>query len=303
MKKHPLAGIHAAALTPLQANDQPDLESIPQLLSFLAERGCHGALLLGTTGEGPSFGFEERLAIMRAALAVRQEHPDFRLLAGTGTPSLTETILLSKTAFDIGYDGVVTLPPYYFRTATQEGLFAWFRQILNRAIPSDGYLLGYHIPAVSGVPLHLDLLQQIKNAFPNQFAGIKDSSGDPTHAKELGQIFGDDLVVLTGNDALLSLALENQAAGCITAMANLFSPDLRIVWEAHRNGQSTEQAQRRLNTQHEILGNYQPFAASIKALLAHYHDFPNWPVRPPLVPLAEDQKQRAIQALDRISIL
>ena len=58
---HPLAGVYAAALTPLNQDHDPDLAAIPELLSFLAKRGCHGALLLGTTGEGPSFSEEERL--------------------------------------------------------------------------------------------------------------------------------------------------------------------------------------------------------------------------------------------------
>jgi 4-hydroxy-tetrahydrodipicolinate synthase len=91
---------------------------VPRLLDFLARRGCHGALLLGTTGEGPSFAPEERIAIFRAALEVQQTQPAFRLLAGTGTPSLEETIILTRAAFDLGMDGVVVLPPYYFRKIT-----------------------------------------------------------------------------------------------------------------------------------------------------------------------------------------
>ena len=60
-----LYGIFAAAVTPLKADLSPDLEALPALLDFLAGRGCHGVLLLGTTGEGPSFAINERLAILR----------------------------------------------------------------------------------------------------------------------------------------------------------------------------------------------------------------------------------------------
>ena len=60
---HPLAGVYAAAVTPLKADLSADLEAIPSLLAFLSGRGCHGVLLLGTTGEGPSFSQEERIAI------------------------------------------------------------------------------------------------------------------------------------------------------------------------------------------------------------------------------------------------
>src|SRR3990172_5540535 len=110
-----LSGVYAAALTPLQEDFSPDLEGIPILLDFLAQRGGHGALLLGTTGEGPSCAFSERLAIFHAALDIRKKFPNFRLLAGTGTPSLEETKNLTRAAFEAGMDGVVVLPPYYFR--------------------------------------------------------------------------------------------------------------------------------------------------------------------------------------------
>ena len=54
-------------------------------------------------------------SLMRSVRAYRQLVPGFRLLAGTGTPSLSETIDLTKLAFELGYDGVVVVPPYYFR--------------------------------------------------------------------------------------------------------------------------------------------------------------------------------------------
>jgi len=102
MKPQAFNGIFAAAITPLRSDFSPDLSVLPLYLDFLAQRGCHGALLLGTTGEGPSFSPEQRRDVFRAALKVRQEHPEFRLLAGTGTPSLDETSALTRSAFDLG---------------------------------------------------------------------------------------------------------------------------------------------------------------------------------------------------------
>jgi 4-hydroxy-tetrahydrodipicolinate synthase len=300
MSNHNLAGVYTAALTPLQPDYSPDLKAIPPLLNFLANRGCHGALLLGTTGEGPSFETGERLDIFRSGLEVRQEHPDFQLLAGTGTPSLNETIILTKAAFDLGYDGAVVLPPYYFHQANDEGLLVWFRELIKRAVPEDGCIFGYNIPAQSGVPLSLDLLANLKDEFPSQFAGIKDSTGDPQFAQRLGTRFGRDLVVLNGNDALLSYALENQAAGCITAMGNLFSPDLRVVWNAYQKGENAPEAQERLKAQRAVLSNYTPYPISIKALIARLYNFPHWDVRPPLQPFPESLIEQAMQELAQI---
>ena len=284
--KH-LGGVYAAALTPLNADFSPDLTAIPEYLIFLAQRGCHGALLLGTTGEGPSFAAHERIAIFRAALAVRDQFPDFRLLAGTGTPSLEETAALTQAAFDLGFDGVVTLPPYYFRSASEDGLYAWFSEIVRRAVPEGGAFLGYHFPNASGVPLSTNLLSRLKDTFPRRFAGLKDSSGNPEHAQHLGKHFGDDLLILTGNDRLLSMALDTGASGCITAMASLSSSDLRAVWDAHQNNQDKSPAQGRLDAARSVMDHYTPFAPTLKALLPHFHHFPYWSVRPPLMPLSD----------------
>lgn len=294
MTPGPLTGVFAAALTPLEPDFSPALDDIPQLLAFLAQRGCHGALLLGTTGEGPSFAPRERAEILQAAKRVREEHPDFRLLAGTGTPSLQETIELTRSAFDLGFDGVVVLPPYYYRNATQEGLFAWFSQVLLHAVPDGGALLAYHIPAVSGVNLSLDLLARLRDSYPDRFAGLKDSSADPEHARSLGERFGKDLAVLNGNDPLFSLALQNQAAGCITALANLYSPELRLIWEAHQVNEAAPDAQARLLAARATLDRYPPAPPLLKSVLARTTGFRRWAVRPPLLPLPVDLEEQAV---------
>jgi 4-hydroxy-tetrahydrodipicolinate synthase len=299
---HPLAGVFAAAVTPLKEDFSPDLEAVPSLLGFLAGRGCHGILLLGTTGEGPSFSPEERLGIFRAALQIREIHRTVqggtcKLLAGTGTPSLTETISLTHSAFDLGYDGVVVVPPYYFRKATDEGLFRYFRELILKAVPADGYLLGYHFPGVAGIGFSIDLLARLKDAFPYQFAGIKDSSHDANFAGLLGKRFGSDLLVLTGTDSYLQLALENQAGGCITAPANLISPDLRRVWDAFQCGEDIPALQRRVTEIRHILEKYPPFPPILKALLARQHGFPRWPVRPPLEETLPETAEKLMKEL------
>lgn len=297
---HPLAGVYAAAVTPLEADFSPDLDAIPGLLDFLAGRGCHGILLLGTTGEGPSFSAQERIEIFRAGLQVRAAHRNLRLLAGTGTPSLTETVSLTRAAFDLGCEGVVVLPPYYFRKATDEGLFCWFSELIHRAVPADGALLGYHFPGAAGIGFSLDLLARLKDAFPRQFVGIKDSSHDPDLARALGERFGEDLLVLTGTDSYLQLALENRAGGCITAPACLISPDLRRVWDGFRNGEDVTAAQARVTAMRHILEKYPPFPPLLKALLARRHGFPRWPVRLPLEPMGEDLAARVEQELEGV---
>ena len=293
--QHPLAGVYAAAVTPLRSADSTlDLESVPVLMNFLASRGCHGAVLFGTTGEGPSFSPSERESLMRSACAYRNQLPGFRLIAGTGTPSLSESIDLTKLAFDLGYDAALVVPPYYFRKASDDGLFAWFSELINKAVPSDKYILGYHFPNVAGIGFSIELLARLKDAFPTQFAGIKDSSHDADLAHNLGEKFGSDMVVLTGTDTYLKMAMDNKAAGCITAAANLISPDLREAWNLIRESKDPSAVQERINKQRHILEKYPPFPPTIKALLHKVHNLPRWAVKPPLESLSAELEEKAV---------
>src|SRR3990172_5084500 len=296
---HPLAGVYAAAVTPLreQPDSSLDLESVPLLMRFLASRGCHGMVLFGTTGEGPSFSPTEREALMRSARAHRELLPGFRLIAGTGTPSLSETIDLTRLAFDLGYDAVLVLPPYYFRRATDEGLFNWFSEVIKKAVPSEGYLLGYHFPNVAGIGFSIELLARLKDAFPAQFTGIKDSSHDPVLASSLGEKFGSDLVVLTGTDSYLQLAMQNKAAGCITAHANVISPDLREVWDLIQEGKDASEAQMRVTKKRDILDKYPPFPPTLKALLHRLHGLPRWSVKPPLEEMSDNMEEQLVNEM------
>ena len=284
---HPLAGVYAAAVTPLRPDSTLDLEAVPVLLRFLASKGCHGALLFGTTGEGPSFSPKERETLLRSARVYRQQLPGFKLLAGTGTPSLSESIELTKLAFDLGYDGVVVLPPYYFRKATDEGLFNWFSELIAKAVPANKYLLGYHIPSAAGIGFSLDLLARLKAAFPIQFAGVKDSSHDESFSTALGERFGNDLLVLNGTDSHFHHALKNHAQGAITAAANLISEDLREIWDTYQEGKDPLEVQMRVTEKRHILEKYMPFPPTLKALLHGLYDMPRWVVKPPLEEINE----------------
>lgn len=292
-------GVFVAAVTPLTQDLTPDLVAIPPLLEFYAQRGCHGALLLGTTGEGPSFSQAERVRIFEAGAKIRESYPDFQLLAGTGMPSMDATIQLNRAAFDLDYNGVVVLPPYYFRGATEAGLYQWFAAVIRQSIPESGVLLGYHIPQTSGVALPATLLTQLADEFPAQFGGIKDSSGDLVHAKQTAAALPHQ-AVLVGNDRLMTAGLSGGASGSITALANLVSPYLREIYEAHQRGETAEEAQNTVSAARGILERFSPFPSAVKGLLAAIFGLPLWPVRPPLVDFSPSEIEKAAAELKTI---
>jgi 4-hydroxy-tetrahydrodipicolinate synthase len=297
MTKHPLSGVYAAAITPLKTDSSLALDDIQKYLEFLFRRGCHGALILGTTGEGPSFSAEERIKIFRAASEIRRVKPEFRLLAGTGTPSLEETITLTKGAFKLGFDGVVVLPPYYFHQANPEGILNWFQELINRAVPKDGVLLGYHFPVQAGLPIPIEVISKLTMDFPNQFAGFKDSTKESAYALQIGDRLDERLIALVGNEINLSESLHSGGSGCITGMANLHSPSLRRVWEDFHAGNNTQEIQGEINKKKRIIEQYQPYAPTLKVLLSELHGFPSWGVRLPLTPPPTDKIDRLLQEI------
>jgi dihydrodipicolinate synthase/N-acetylneuraminate lyase len=146
----------------------------------------------------------------------------------------------------------------------------------------------------------MDLMRRLLDVFPGQFVGIKDSTGDPEHARTLGRRFGHDLRVFNGNDRLFSLALDSGAAGCITALANLCSPWLRQVWEAHIQGAPCGSFQARLDTARQVFENYTPAPPTLKVALNRIHQLPAWTVRPPLLPLPPILENQAVQELAQV---
>ncbi|NWF64062.1 MAG: dihydrodipicolinate synthase family protein [Chloroflexi bacterium] len=307
-KLHPLSGVYAAAITPYLGRPRTpgkpdtafDFESLAMFLHFLASRGCHGALLFGTTGEGPSFSPKEREALLRAIRVIKHQVRDFKLLVGTGTPSLSETTELTKLAYDLGYDGTVVLPPYYFRKANDDGLYQWFSELIESAVPPGKHLLGYHIPVMTGVGFSLDLLERLKTKYPDQFAGIKDSSHDETFATAIGQRFGKDLLVLNGTDSYFHHALKNNARGAITAPANLISDNLRQVWDLFQSGKDPSAAQAKVTEQRHFLEHFSPIAPILKGLLHQIHGLPHWSVRSPLESMDEKMVEEAAQKFLKI---
>lgn len=299
MPNHPYSGIYAAAITPLNPDGSIALDEIPEYLHWLSNRGCHGALILGTTGEGPSFSTKERLSICKASYRIKDVKPEFRLLVGTGTPSLDETLFLTRTAFEIGFEGAVVLPPYYYHQATEEGIFQWFQSIIDHGVPENRFLLGYHFPAQSGVPIPINVISKLKEKYPGKFAGFKDSTSKAELTALLGTDLDQNVLALVGNEIFLSQTLSDGGSGCITAMANLFSPNLRNIWDNFQSGDDTNLDQDIINKNRNILDGYRPFPPTIKFLLSEIYGFPEWAVKSPLIPLDKEKRDKLLDILSQ----
>jgi 4-hydroxy-tetrahydrodipicolinate synthase len=295
-----ILGVVTAVLTPLDQKGMPNLDQLQRHIRVLEQDGNNALLLLGTTGEGPSFSVTERKAILEAAIRAAGK---MEVMAQTGCASLADTIDLTRHAFGAGLNKVTVIPPFFFKGISDDGLFEYYRQIIEEAVPTKGSLMLYHIPQVTQVPISFNLIDRLLNTYGKRIGGIKDSAGDLDHLKELCRRF-PQISVFTGNDQLILEALHAGAAGCVTGVVNVFAPLAAAIIRAFRSGnQDADGYQRQLTMVWQVLDRYQPYTSLMKGLVAlRYQDFKWLNVRPPLDPMSPEQLESMVGELRRIDL-
>ncbi len=244
MKNALFGGVNAAVLTAMRPDLSPDLDRMAAHCRWLLGNGCNGLGVLGTTGEANSFGLHERKAILEGLVA--RGIPAAAMMPGTGCASLTDTVELTLHARAQGCRGVLVLPPFYYKSPSDDGLFAYFSEVLER-IGGGIALYLYHFPQQSAVPFSLTLIERLLRAAPGAISGVKDSSGSYDNMKAMVDAFGaDGFEVYSGSDEYLQRILAEGGAGCITAASNTNSHWGGIVY-GERSGPAADAAQAVLN--------------------------------------------------------
>ena len=294
-------GVYAAILTPLAGDGAVDAQGLTALINDLLANGCDGIALFGTTGEATSFSLEEREHALEAI--IDRGVPAARLIVGTGCCSVPDTIRLTRHAVRNGCAGVLMVPPFYFKAVTDEGLYAAFARTVEGVGDDRLRVYLYHFPEMTNLPLSRDLVGRLHHAFPDQVVGIKDSSGVFENMTGLIEAL-PDLTVLTGDDDLLLPLLQSGGAGSITAGANIASPLLARIYAEWRDDSDAVRRSHALLEQlwSGLLLKY-PVTEALKELLAAKTDNPAWlRMRPPLVPLTEQQHDSLLRGFDAVGL-
>jgi len=295
-------GILAAVLTPMDEDLKPDHEAFAAHCDRLLAAGCHGLSVFGTTGEANSLSVNERLAALEAL--VKSGVPMKTLLPGTGSCALTDTVRLSHRALDAGAAGVLVLPPFYYKGVSDDGLFRFFAEVVERVGDARLRLYLYHIPQMTGVDLGLPLISRLIEAYPGVVVGTKDSSGDRERIMTLCREF-PNFSVFVGTETLLLETLRSGGEGCISATVNVTSRLARRVYDAHTSGKDdeAEALQERL-TQLRASIEAHPVIPALKVLMADLTDDREWRnLRPPLSGLDEEQTKHLLSEVPLAELL
>jgi 4-hydroxy-tetrahydrodipicolinate synthase len=296
MSAEGIQGLIAPILTPFNE----DLSIAPDLYLSHAKRlldqGCAGLAPFGTTGEALSVGIDERITAIQGLIDGGID-PAI-MIPGTGLSNVADTARLSLACLDMGCAGVMTLPPFYFKDVTEDGLYRYFEQLIA-AIGPDARIYLYHIPPIAIVGIPPILAARLHADFPDQIFGIKDSSGDWSNTRELFDIEG--MVVYPGSELPLLEALELGGPGCISATANINATDISNVINMYRQGdmsgaETLHETVRRFRL---LVQDFSPIPAQ-KRLLALATDDTRWAnVRPPLTAMSEEKGRELAETLKR----
>ena len=120
-----IGGSICALVTPFKDGriDEPSFRS---LIEWQIAQGSHGLVPCGTTGESPTLDHDEHKRVIEICIeVVNRQIP---VIAGTGSNSTDEAIMLTRHAKTSGADAALIVTPYYNKP-TQQGLFEHFKKI------------------------------------------------------------------------------------------------------------------------------------------------------------------------------
>ena len=290
-----IRGLWCATLTPIAVDGGVDHVRFAAHVRSLFAQGVDGVAPFGTTGEGQSFSVDERRAGIDGLLDAGI--PGARIVAATGCASLPETIVLSRHAVEAGCALCLVLPPFFWKDPTDDGLFAWYAQVIEGVADARLKIFLYHLPQVSAVPLSVDLVARLATAFPDVVVGVKDSEGKWEHTAALLERV-PQLAIMVGHEPHLPRLLRAGGAGTICGVANTYPALVRALLAPDVKPDD----ETRIATFIEIAFR-QPFLATFKSIIADRLRDPGWnALRAPLLPLDEPARQRLRDALAKAGL-
>lgn len=289
-----IKGVLTPVVTPFHPDGAINTPLFIQQCQWL-QRNHIGLAVFGTNSEANSLSPDERLELLDALVEAGLDTA--RMMPGTGACDLPTAVRLSRSAVAHRCGGVLVLPPFYYKGVSDEGVFRFFAELIERVGDEALRVYLYHIPSVAQVGFSIPLIERLLKAYPGSIAGMKDSSGDIQHTRSMLENFAaHGFDVFPGTEAVLLDALRAGAVGCISATANVNAfaiHDLCQTWQQA----GAQDKQTALNDLRATFQAY-PMIPALKAAVAHWSAEDSWRhVRPPLVSLDEAQARSLIQRL------
>ena len=211
-----------AVITPFHQNEV-DYDSLHKILNYLIEKGSHGLVPCGTTGESPTLSHDEHKKIIEETIRITDKR--IPVIAGTGSNNTLEAIEYTDHAERTGADAALVVTPYYNKP-TQTGLFEHYKAIAEKTnIP----IIIYNIPGRSIVDMTIETMIELSKE--KNIIGVKDATNDLFRPLLTKRKMQSNFCYLSGEDGTALAYLAQGGHGCISVTANVV-PEL--CSEMHR---------------------------------------------------------------------
>ena len=297
---HPstLPAVLSPVLTPFKADGSPDAKALLKQCQWLEANGV-GQAVFGTNSEANSMSAPQKMSTLTALVegGLNPAH----MMPGTGATSIDATVSMTRHAVNHKCAGVLMLPPFYYKEVTDDGLFAYYSEVIQKVGDAALQIYIYNIPPVTKITLSLSLLERLVKEYPKTVVGMKDSSGDWAYTESVIKLLAPaGFRVYAGSEVFLMRTLRAGGVGCISATANVNPKaiaDVATNWHAA----DADQKQADLDQVRAIFSQYQ-MIAGMKTAVAHFSKNPEWlRVRPPLMQLNPDQQAKLLSELQKIN--
>jgi 4-hydroxy-tetrahydrodipicolinate synthase len=293
-----IRGVLSPVVTPFGKDLSPDPERFIAQCRWLLTQNC-GLAVFGTNSEANSLSVNERIALLDSLLAADVDPA--RMMPGTGCCALTDTVRLTEHAVKAGCAGVLMLPPFYYKDVSEEGLYRSYSEVVERVGDARLRIYLYHIPPVAVVGITTGLVEKLLKKYPQQIAGMKDSSGDWNNTRKFLDAFAKSgFDIFPGSESFLLAGLKSGGAGCISATANVNPAAIDRLYREWKKPDAEAQ-QEALDAVRKTVGQYVMIPA-LKAVVAHFANDAEWAtVRPPLTELTAGQAKNVIDGLEKLN--
>ncbi len=227
-----LNGIFTALATPFTQDGQIDFNALERLLTAQLNSHVDGIVLLGTTAETPTLSADEKKQILD--FCVPRLAGKCKIIIGTGTNNTQSTVENTRAVLPYKPDAVLVVTPYYNKP-NPAGLIAHYKAVAEVGLP----VVLYHIPGRTGLKVPDNVLADLLTAVP-QIIGVKESDYDAAHVMQTAVSYAGKLDYLCGNDDLFPHYLASNAAGIISAAANVFAPAFVQIYRLFQTGKTKE---------------------------------------------------------------
>ncbi len=224
-----LKGSFPPLVTPFKEDGSVDYDTYAKLVEFQIKGGTHGIVVTGTTGEPSALTPEERIELLKVALAAAKKR--IQVVAATGTQNHADTVKMSEAAEKAGADALLIVTPYFIRPP-QRGLEAYYLDLCKR---TDLPVMIYHIPGRAAVSVTADTVARIAEGASN-LVGIKHAVNDLALVSELIVKLGNEFRIHVGLEELSFPMVCLGAHGLMNAVGNVLPGKVAELYSATAKG-------------------------------------------------------------------